>query len=64
MAFYRTGDPVRDAERYYNELEEELENAPRCDKCGELLEAYHYDIDGEIICDDCLIEHYRRETEW
>lgn len=64
MAFYRTDDPVRDAEHYYNDLEKELEDAPLCEICEQPLEAYHYDIGGEIICEDCLIEHYRRETKW
>ena len=34
------GCPNRNVPRYY------------CDKCGEEMDAY-FDIDGEIICDDC-----------
>jgi uncharacterized OB-fold protein len=59
---YRTDDPVRDAERYFSKLDEEYENGPKCEKCGEPLDAFHYYVEDEHICEECLHEHYWVET--
>lgn len=43
------------------ESEEELENCPLCDCCGERIQDEHYyDINGEYYCEECLIENFRR----
>jgi formylmethanofuran dehydrogenase subunit E len=32
---------------------------PVCEMCGqEILDDEIYDLDGEIICEDCLREHF------
>lgn len=42
-------------------LEDKL---PKCDLCGEpIYDDYCYEINGEVICEECLKEHYRHETE-
>ena len=37
---------------------------PICDSCGERIQDdYLYDIDGELYCEECIIEHFRKPTE-
>lgn len=51
---YRSLDPIRDAERYYNYLEERLEKRPRCSCCKEhIQEESAIQINGEWICHEC-----------
>ena len=50
-------------EMHDREQEAKLENLPVCDCCGERIQdEYYYDIDGEILCEECLKENYRREV--
>ena len=59
-----TDDPIRDFERYEAEQEEKLEKLPVCDDCGEpIQDEYYYDINGFIICPDCLKE-YKCEVDF
>lgn len=63
-----TDDPVRDAELHM-ELQEAYERAHRkgrCAHCRTYIHDYddHYDFDGELVCDECLIDwarEYRQE---
>ena len=42
-------------------LEEKL---PKCDDCGEpITDDYLYEIDGEILCEECFNDRYRNATE-
>ena len=62
MAF-RTGDPLDDFNRL--DMQQAMLEArlPICDKCGERIhDEEYYDIDGEILCEDCLKEKYRFYT--
>jgi formylmethanofuran dehydrogenase subunit E len=46
------------------EQERSLNLLPVCDKCKERIDDDHYFyIHGEILCEDCMIERYRRNTE-
>ena len=55
-----TQNPERDAERYYNDLEEQAEKLPVCSECGERIDGeVAFEIDGEYICEECLIENHR-----
>ena len=50
-------------EAHDREQEEALEKLPVCDCCGERIQdEYYYDIDGEILCEECLKDRYRREV--
>lgn len=50
-------------EAHDREQEAELEKLPVCDCCGERIQdEYYYDIDGEILCEECLKDRYRREV--
>lgn len=42
----------------------EEDERPKCDLCGEPIYDDHlFEINGEIICEDCLYDNYRHETE-
>lgn len=46
------------------ELERSLERLPVCDRCRERIDDDRYfDICGKILCEDCMIEKYRKWTE-
>lgn len=61
--FY-TDNPVLDAERYADEQEEELERLPVCEYCCKhIQDDYFYEINGEVICEDCLKECFRKDVE-
>lgn len=49
-----TDNPVRDAERYFADQEEELSRLPKCDGCGVPLYDHYFDADGDRLCDDCF----------
>ena len=64
-----TDNPVRDAERYFAEQEEELQGLPECDMCGQPIQGPHvYEIFGQRLCDDCItscrwdIDEYMEEN--
>lgn len=51
-------------EAYDRAHEKARERLPVCDRCRERIdEDYYFDIGGEILCEDCLIEKYRKNTE-
>lgn len=54
-----TDDPVRDYESYDRERAEREAHLPHCEYCGAALDTW-YNINGEIICLDCLNENYKQ----
>lgn len=53
-----TDDPAMDAENFYNEGQTHLHERPKCEYCGRYIdEETCYEIDGNIICDDCIIDY-------
>lgn len=51
------------AEEDYRRAEME-ERAPKCMHCGEpISDDYYYDIDGDILCYDCLNDLYRKDID-
>lgn len=68
-----TDDPVRDAERYFSEAEEEQNEREYivCDICGEKIfcgdgywEGDTYYIINELnICEDCISNYIRTECQ-
>lgn len=61
--FY-TDDPGLDFLRHDAEQERELKKLPVCADCGEPVQDDHYyDINGEVICPDCMEANYRKRTE-
>lgn len=59
-----SGDPLRDAEARDRDQQAGLDELPRCAYCGEpIQDDYCWEIDDEIICEECLNEHYRHYTD-
>lgn len=58
MPFYRSDDPVRDAEFFlaHQEIEAESRHIGLCAHCKDTVFAYEerYTINGELIHGDCL----------
>lgn len=58
-----TDDPVADAARYAEEQQKELDKLPRCDYCDEpIQDDFYFSINDEVICEECMVEHYRKHT--
>ena len=56
-----TDNPVADYHRYCDEQERQMEKLPKCHCCGErVTDETYYDIDGEILCEECLNNKYRK----
>lgn len=60
---YRTDDPDRDFDAWEAEQAREMERLPRCSECGErILDDFCYQINDEIICEECMQDNYRKAT--
>lgn len=63
LVFYRTDDPVKDAERYDAEQEAELKKMPKCSYCKEhIQEGFLWEIEGELYCEEHAHELFRKDT--
>lgn len=60
---YYTDDPATDFDRYDAEQSEYERKLPHCEYCGEAIHEKYYEIDDEIICEDCLEAHFARWVE-
>lgn len=59
-----TDDPLNDFLRYQAMKDKALERIPKCDDCGETIQdEFLYDIDGEVLCKDCVNYRYRKYTD-
>lgn len=64
MSYFRTGDPLADLNRLDQEEADYLEKLPLCEKCGRRIDEDNYfEVDGEILCESCMNERYRKRTE-
>ncbi len=51
-------------EAHEREQEEALEKLPECDYCGEYIQDdYYFDINGDIVCEECLKKEFRKRVE-
>ena len=57
-----TDNPARDWDAYCEAQEREAERHPRCSKCGERINEWVYDLDGDLFCEDC-IDDFRHPVE-
>lgn len=47
---------------YDRQQQKKLDRLPVCEYCREpIQDDFYYEIDGEILCHDCLDEVYRKE---
>lgn len=64
MSYFYSNDPVRDAERYLAEQDEQLERYPKCAHCGhEIQDERLVNINGELFHLDCIDEAFGEWTE-
>ena len=51
-------------DRYEREQYRELRKLPKCCACDEhIVSEDCYEINGKLICPDCLVDIYRKRTE-
>lgn len=51
-------------EAHEAEQEKLLELLPECEICGVTIqEDYYFEINDAIICENCMVEQYRKRTE-
>lgn len=61
--FY-TDDPVKDFDRYDAEQTTKFKQYPLCSYCcAPIFDDYLYEFNDELICEDCLNEHFRKNVE-
>ena len=59
-----TDDPIADFYDYDAENARRLERRPVCNICGEHIQDEHlYQIGGELVCESCLNDNYRKSTD-
>lgn len=57
-------DPVRDAERYFDDQDRRLERRPVCCYCEEHIQDEHYYlINGDAYCKGCLDDNFKKPIE-
>ena len=48
----------------YEKAQQEWEDSlPHCERCGEPIDDYVWEIDDQILCEDCAREKYRRSVD-
>lgn len=62
MSVHRSDDLERDLAAWEREQQEWENSLPRCERCGEFIDDFVWEIDGEFLCDDCAKEKYRRSV--
>lgn len=51
-------------EKHDAEQQAQLNRLPKCDVCDERIQdEYCYQINGSIICEHCMVEYFRKDTE-
>ena len=60
---YRSDDPEADFNRLDAQRAKDEANLPHCDYCGEVIYESYYEINGEIICEECMASHFKRNVE-
>ena len=59
-----TDDPLLDFAVHDRQQSEELNKRPVCCYCGEpIQDDFCYEINGELICTDCLEANHKKCTE-
>lgn len=57
-------DPIADFDRWEDKRQEEEDRLPVCEICGEpIQDDFLYDIEGTLICEECLNSEYRKPVE-
>lgn len=61
-----TDNPERDAERHETELEEANRQCLHCALCGGVIYDGddYFDLDDMVLCEDCMIDNYRKVASY
>ena len=64
--YFRNGDPDRDFDRYDRQMSQLEAKLPQCEKCCRPIhDDIYYEIDNEILCEDCMQDMYAGSThDW
>ena len=64
MSYFRHGDPLDGFDRIDREQCRREARLPVCENCGHpIYDEHYFEIDNEILCEECVIERYRKNTE-
>lgn len=64
MSYFMTDDPYADFDRWDAEQARAEARLPQCEGCGESIsDDDYYEIENEILCEDCMKERYKKRTE-
>ena len=64
MLIFRSESLNRDIDNYDRAQAQALAKLPRCSECDEpIQDDYCYEINGELICEECLKDNHRKSTE-
>ena len=63
MSVYVSSDPDADFVRRDREQQEWEDSLPHCECCGDPIDDYVWEIDDEILCDECAKAKFRRDVE-
>lgn len=59
-----TDDPLADYDRYSTRQEKQFAKLPVCCECGEpIQDDYCYEINDELLCEDCLNTYHRKAVD-
>lgn len=59
-----TDDPIADYDRYCAEQEQAMQKYPVCAVCGKAItDDFLYHIEGDIYCEECMKDNFRRPTD-
>ena len=51
-------------DRYDEKQQREMDKLPKCEYCGEpITNDFLYNINGDIICEDCLNDNFRKHVD-
>lgn len=61
---FPSDDPKADFDRWDAEQTKALEALPVCDYCDEpIQDDYFYEINGDVVCQECLDRNFRKEAD-
>ena len=64
MIMYRTDDPIADFNRWDADQARQEAKLPVCADCDHAVQDDHYyEINGEVICPECMESNYRKEVD-
>lgn len=64
MRYGRHGDPLDDFNAIEAELARQEARLPVCEHCKHrIYDDYFFEIDGEILCEECMQNKYMKSTE-